>query len=132
MRKLCGLLLGLCLATAAGAQDNWVQVAGNDNHDYFVLKSSLEVRLNKAKEEIVVVTGKDNDKRNSRIDLEKWYVRTKDCLRQQGKVVALNMDGEFLYDYDFVFGAGSVGSTKAQAICTAYAYKLKESIDKGL
>jgi hypothetical protein len=66
------------------------------------------------------------------IALEKWYIRTAHCKRRQGKSVVLTMDGEFKYDYDFIFGAGNVGSVTSEAICGAYALRIKETSGKSL
>lgn len=119
------------LATQAAAAE-WVGIAESDRNSYSVLGGSLNVTTNRSGEEVVVVTGKDYDKGTNSVTLEKWYISTQHCSQGQGKAVVVNMDGQFKYQYDFIFGAGSVGSTKAEAICSAYQYRMKQTSGKGL
>ena len=94
---------------------------------------SFDVRKNGAKEEIAVISGKAiRGNTNSRIDLEKWYVRTSDCVAKQGKVVTLTLDGEFKFDSDFIFDAGSIASGKAEFICSVFEYSKAEKRSKSL
>jgi hypothetical protein len=124
----------LFLTCSLALADDWIMIAGTQGDDwiYYGLKGSYELKFNKAGEEIAVITGKTDDKQKRRIDLEKLYVRTADCKRKQGKAVALTMDGEFKYDYDFIFQAGSVGSSKAEFVCSIYFADTAVKSGKGL
>lgn len=126
------LLLALAAASLGASAQEWISVASGKNDEYYVLKGSYELRKNRSGEEIAVVTGKNDDRAARQINLEKWYVRTEDCLRKQGKMVTLNMDGNFKYEFDFIFGAGSVGSAKAEFVCAVYLYQTMERDKKGL
>jgi hypothetical protein len=114
----------LALASVtAGAQDNWIPLTSSDLSDGAVLKGSFQIGKNKSGDAIAVVTGKESDKRTKQIALEKWYVRVLQCQQQQGKLVGLTMDGEYKWEADFIFGAGSVGAAKAQFICGLVDYQ---------
>lgn len=130
--KLIVAALLMAAPFLAFAQDNWIPVSNSQYGEGFALKGSYVLTKNKVGEEIAVITGKTDVKATSTIDLEKWYVRVADCRRKQGKLVALTMDGEFKYDSDFVYGAGSVGSAKAEFVCGVYEYQRQEKADKGL
>lgn len=120
MKATVGALALLLAAVAAHAQEGWISVATSQNGEtsYDARKGTFEVRLNQSNEEIAVITGKSvRGKANPEINLEKWYVRTKDCAAKQGKVVTLTMDGQFKFDNDFIFDAGSMASGKAEFIC---------------
>lgn len=47
-------------------------------------------------------------------------------------MVALDMDGEYKFESDFVFDAGNVASTTAEAICSLYAEQHRSNRSKGL
>ena len=83
-------------------------------------------------EQIAVITTKSNNKKNGQVSLEKKYVRTKDCVAEQGKVVSLTMDGDFSYENSFIFGAGSVATSIAETICGIYTMNQQEKDGKGI
>lgn len=112
--------------------DNWIPIAGSDTITYYGLRDSGSVTKNKAGEQIVILTVKSDNKKTKSVTLEKMYVTVDNCLKKQGKAVVLNMDGEFKYEYDFIYGAGSVGSAKAEIVCDIYGTDREEKIKKGI
>lgn len=122
---------GLAHAQPAG----WTSIgsSANENLTLEAREGSFELRFNGTKEEIAVITGKAvRGGPTGSVELEKWYVRTKDCKNKQGKAVTLTMDGEFKFDNDFIFGAGNMKSEKAEFICAMYDYLSAEKRGKSL
>lgn len=131
MKKIASALFLIALCSSAMAQE-WIRVSTSDETDYDILAGSLNVIMNKSGEEVAVVTGKERNKKTKNIVLEKVYVRTDHCLKKQGKGVVLDLDGNYKYEYDFIFGAGSVGTTIAETICGAYQKRMEEANKKGI
>lgn len=126
--KTKALVLLFCFSSGVASAADWLPVSSSDRADYFGLAGSFKVTTNKAGDEIAVMTGKNDNKADRTVTLEKLYVRVRDCKAQQGKVVALTMEGDFKYDFDFIFGAGNVGSTKAEFICGVYDHLNKKGL----
>lgn len=126
-------VLAMVLATNVNA-DDWVYLIGNSagSTEWHGLKSSYELRANKSGEEVVVWTEKENDKKSSRITVQKLYVKTAHCLQKQGKAVIVNMDGEFRYDFDFIFGVETVGTYRAEMLCKIYLGNVAQARGKSL
>ena len=133
MKWLLSLLL-LIGPGLASAQDTWIRLIATADglQTYFGLRGSYQVTTNKAGEEIVVMTEKVNDASNGRIQLQKIYVRTQDCRKHMGKSVVLDLDGNFKFEFDFIFDAGSVGSYRAQFLCEIYLDDVKARSGKGI
>ena len=72
------------------------------------------------------------DKQTKKITLNKIYVATSDCIKHSGKIITLNMDGEYQFENDFVFGAGSIGTGNAEFICAVYESVKAENLSKGI
>ena len=98
----------------------------------YALRGSYELSANKSGEQVAVITAKSNDNKGGRIHLHKKYVRTKDCIAEQGKIVSLTMDGEFAYENEFVFGAGSIATSIAETICGIYNQDRQTKDGKGI
>lgn len=132
MKPLFIAILGLFLTTAS-AQPQWIPVAkSKDNTSWEVQAGSLEFKDTKGGTTVATVTGRVVDLRTSRIDLHKWYVSATDCANGMGKLVTLNISGEFLYDNDFVIGSGNIASELAEAICGAATQQVKQFLEKSL
>ena len=106
------ILIALTTSTCVGsswAQERWIKVEESRDGSFLVhaLRGSYALSSNKNGEQIAVITTKVNNKKNGQVSLEKKYVRTKDCVAEQGKLVSLTMDGDFSYENNFIFGAGS-------------------------
>ncbi len=128
------LVMGLMLLSHNVFADGWLYIldTNDEAHKYYAQKGSFEMTKNKAGDPISAVTGRVIDTSTSMIELQKWYVRDADCDAKQGELVTLKLDGTFLYNNDFIFGAGSVASGLAQFICSLYFYEEKQNEKKGM
>ena len=132
MKTLIGALAVLLFSISALAEDGWSYVAGNDDMQMSGKHGSFQRIKNKAGQDVFVILGKGVNTRTKQVDLEKWYVRAADCARQQGKLVTLTIDGEYKYENDFVFGAGTIASGMAEFICGIDAAVKQNNNKKGV
>lgn len=136
MKIKVSVLLALavaCFSKAASAEDGWVPIAeSKDGGTWDVKSGSLEFSQTKAEVPIAVVIGRISNKRSPSIALYKWYVPIKDCVKENGIVVSLNMSGEYIFENDFVFGSGNIASAMAEAICGAASHQIKNATDKSM
>lgn len=132
MRRFVVLLT--LISSASAYADDWIPLVVNSEGtvSWAGLKNSYELRSNKNGEEIVVWTEKEDDKKTRKITIQKLYVKTADCLRKQGKAVVVNMDGDYRFDYDFIFGVENVGSYRAEQLCRIYIGNVAEARGKSL
>lgn len=132
MKRLL-VFLALMSALITYASD-WVELTGNSDSSkqWQGLKNSYELRLNKNGDEIVVWTEKEDNKITRKITIQKLYVKTSDCIKKQGKAVVVNMDGDFRYEYDFIFGVETVGSFRAETLCNIYLGQAARAKGKSL
>lgn len=127
------MAIALCAATSTQAQTEWINIAShNDGTKWAVQAGSLEFSKTKGGISIAVVVGRISDPNTSKISLNKWYVSAGDCSKKMGKVVALDISGEYKYESDFVLGSGNIASSMAEAICGAADYRIKEKNDKSM
>ena len=129
------LLVALLMISSVSAfADDWLflTAAANNSGAYYGLKGSYELTTNRSGEQVAVWTEKFDDKINNQITVDKLYVRTSDCLRKQGKGVMVNLNGDFLGDFDFIFGEGSVGAYRVEGLCALYFTNLRAARDKSL
>ncbi len=133
MKSFCAALF-FVWSGLASAQDTWIRLIGSADgaQIYYGMRGSYEVSTNKAGDQIVVMTEKIEDTTVRKIELQKIYVRTQDCIRKMGKAVILSIDGTYKYEFDFIFDAGSVGSYRAQFLCEILLKDLKEKAGKGI
>jgi hypothetical protein len=90
--------------SAAYADDGWITVAAsNDGMTWQAKAGSLEFTQTKGGTPIAVVTGRVTQQSTYSIMVEKWYVPISECVAEQGKLVTLNISGDFKYETDFVF-----------------------------
>lgn len=115
------------LSTDAGK--GWTNFSTASNSYYTDFKDgSYEERENKAGDDIGVLILKRRWMNEDKTDLEKAYIKKKDCLKGHGTIVFLNLKGEFQYETDFAEGAGLVSSSIARIICQFF----KEDDSKSL
>lgn len=112
--------------------DGWVLVAFNDYGTYEAKEGSFVVRDNKSNQRVATVTGKIFQNSTKTTEFQKWYVKLSDCADKEGKIVTLGLDGEFKYDNDFIIGATTVGTAKADFICGVYDFQMAEKRKKSL
>jgi hypothetical protein len=112
---------------ATAAPDNGWTMAGETNQGVWSIQNgSFYVSKNGAGEPIAVVTGRLYDKQTTGVMLYKWYVTVSACKAHMGKVTTTDLDGQFLFDNDYVQGAGSVASSIGDDICQLYAAEMAQ------
>ena len=125
------LIASLCLTTAI-AETGWVEIASDDDSTWHIKAGSLEFGKTKGGTSIASVIGRISNSKTSQVALRKWYVSAVDCKKKMGKVVTLDISGEYKFENDFVEGAGTIATAMAEAICGAVYYKIKEKDSKSL
>lgn len=127
------MTIAICISTVVYAQADWINIASKkDGMKWAVQPGSLEFSQTKGGTSIAVVIGRVTDPKTSTVSLYKWYVSASDCTRQMGKVVSLDISGEYKFENDFVFGSGNIASSMAEVICAAAEYRISEKVKKGL
>ena len=92
---------------------------------------SLEFSETKGGTPIAVIVGKIFNKKTSYADLYQWYVSAGDCKRGMGKVISLDVSGNFVFENDFVFGSETIATALAETVCGA-ADRALEKNEKGI
>ena len=135
--KLVAVTLALLFSwqiNSVSAQERWIKIdeSKDGSHLVYALRGSYGLSRNKGGDQIAVITTRSVNKKSDRVFLQKSYVRTRDCAAKQGKIVSLSMDGEFLYENDFIFDAGTIATSIAEMICLIYAADQAERDGKGI
>lgn len=128
------LLVYIALAGSAFADDGWVNIGVSEKNAvrYDIKKSSLEITKTKADIPIAVVIGRITTPKTSNVSVYKWYVSLQDCVNELGKVVSLDMAGDYQFENDFVFGGGNMAAAMGEMICGAAQSRFSENEKKGL
>ena len=132
MRSILVVLMWSVLIGSVTAQDKWLNIANSDESSWDFQPKSLDEVSTRAGVDVAVVVGRVVNNKTKKIDLRKWYVSVSDCGRQMGSVVALDVNGNYQYENDFVFGSGTIATALAEAICSAYTYRVKNRNEKGI
>jgi len=128
MKKLLITFAIALASTAALAVPDWVLLAAADTATWEGRSGTLTFGKTKGGKQIAVAEGRVLNLNTKIYAFEKWYVLTDQCRAGYGKVVTLNMAGEFLYETDFVDNGGSVASALADMLC----YNVKNNASKGV
>ncbi len=132
MKKLVVAAIASLSLTTSIANNGWSEVANNGNTTWHIKDGSLEFRKTKGGAYIAVVVGRITDSKTSQITLRKWYVSAIDCKKKMGKLVTLDISGEYKGENDFVEGAGTIATSIADIICGAAEYSIREADSKSL
>ena len=79
-----------------------------------------------------MILGQIEDKKNKSVTYGKWYVSTSDCDAGLGKLVILNVNGDYNFESDFVANGNNIASAVADLICNIYRTDAQERRDKGI
>ena len=120
------------VSTPTNAQQEWYEVASTDETFWEVQGGSFEEVKTKGGDPIAVVVSRATTRSTKRIDLRKSYVPLASCRNKMGKIVTLDLDGNFRYENDFVVGGGTVASAIAEFICDVYVIRVKALEKKGI
>ena len=127
------ILFVLLLYTSLGlANDDWIEGPFSDEYAYSYQSGSFAIIENKLGAEVAIIVSRLIDKKTKQITLGKLYVATSDCAKKSGKIVSLNLDGVYLFENDFIHGAGSLASANAEFICAVYSKVQSDKLDKGI
>jgi hypothetical protein len=106
-----------CAVIPAAMGDDWVTIVAVEDGPSLELKSkSLEYEKTVGGTVVAMMTVRMTASRQI-IMLRKWYVSANDCAKEQGRIVVVNIFGEYMYESDFVFGGGNINSFIAELIC---------------
>jgi hypothetical protein len=119
------------LSAFAYAQE-WIPLSGTDELSWEGLTQSREIVTNKGGKQVYVLIGRVVNKKTKAITPEKWYVTTDDCENGMGKIVTLDMSGNYKYENDFLIGSGNVASSLAGMLCYEVTKRKKENAAKSL
>lgn len=133
MKRLLVSLIAIGAASSSFGQPSpWVTVVTAENNVTYEFKTgSFELSKNGAGETIGAVISRTTMPDRS-IRLNKKYVRTTECEAGQGKIVTLNLSGEFAYDNDFLFQGGTIASSLAEMLCVLLAMDRDERRKKSM
>lgn len=116
MKKcLVTFLLGVACSAALPAE--WVLLGSTDWALWEGLAGTREVSTTRGGKPAVVAAGRVTDKKSKLITFEKWYVTVEDCRAGHGKLVTIDMDGNFKHETQFVLTGGSIASSLADMLC---------------
>lgn len=119
MKLLSKLLAGLAIITFTNTSfaQSWVEVAESATSKFYILSGSVGTGKTDAGDNIFFARGRTVRLDINRTEFAGWYVKISECLRQSGKFVVVNMNGEFQFDTDFKIGDNRISSSLAQIIC---------------
>lgn len=128
------LVMTLALSsTSAMANNDWFELDKTERCTFEGQSGSLEFATTRGGERIAVVNVRTSCKdRPNQLELARRYVTLSDCERQRGKLVALDMSGNFKFENDFVFGGGTVATTIASVICEGARLRIKDQQNKSI
>ena len=130
MKKFSAILaLSFFLAPPVFGAD-WIIIAESNSIIWEGRSGSLHETKNNSNDVISAASGRTTDKASRNIRFEQWYVRVKDCYRGVGKIVTADIDGNFLYDTDFVIDGGNVASSIAEMLCYSYLKNSQKSFKR--
>lgn len=120
INKRLGLFAILLASSAAMAAPTWTPMVESADFKASAKINSFRVVDTQGGDEVALITTQIiSKKKNSTLVLQ-HYIKTEDCIREQGKVVVLDMDGKFMTENSFAFGAGNNDSAVAEFICGLY------------
>lgn len=123
----------LFVSFSASADKGWIKiVSAEDGSTWEAMPGSFELSKNKSDVPIAVLAGRVISSKRKKIDLSKWYVTAGDCKNKMGKLVTLNVSGEYQFESDFIFDSGNVASFIAKFICEVADLSIKNSDGKSL
>ncbi len=132
MNKKLILVAALMAAAPVMAQE-WIRISrSHDGDEYSAKAGSFELTRNKAGRQIAVVVGSTSSASKRTTTYNKWYVQTSDCEAGMGKLVVLNVSGEFEFETEFVKGGRSVSAGIADTICALYDNARQRNQNKSL
>lgn len=121
------LAVGLLSGNSYAVQD-WLEITSTDAGIWEGRAGTREYATTRGGLPIVVANGRVRWIKDKSIDLVRWYVTVQDCKKGYGKVVTLDMSGNFRWENDYVKNGGTVASAIGEMLC----YPVDQQTLKGI
>jgi hypothetical protein len=121
MLKLFGvttLVTTMVCGAAAGAEETWIPLSSTVQGHYERRAGSFRFTTTIHKQEAALIELRTLGTAARPSALEFAYVLLSHCEKGRGKLVATDLNGQFLYENDFDFEGADAASVIGQAICT--------------
>jgi len=128
LKKVFIPILSFLLSAGVEAAGEWISLSSTDAYTWEGRAGSLERTVTRGGKQVATASGRVINKKTSQISFEKWYVTEADCRAGYGKLITLNMDGDFQYESEFVETGGTVASSLASMLCSI----VKQADAKGI
>ena len=117
MRTIFFVLTATILSGSAFAQD-WIDLASSDAGFWEGRAGTMDFATTKGGIPIATASGRIRWTKDKSVDFVRWYVAVDHCKKGYGKLVTLNMSGEFKYENDYVKNGGSIASSIGDVLCS--------------
>lgn len=101
-------------------QTPWVEVAASKSLAVDFKRGSFEIGENKGGKTLAVALARIRDLSNDNLEFRKHYVTTIDCDRGHGKLVSLDLEGNYVADIDYVSQGNTLASGIGDMLCALY------------
>lgn len=121
--------LGLACFMAHGQNSpEWLPLAESNTDKWEGHAGTRTRTTTRAGDEVVVAEGRVTNRLAHTIAFEKYYAKVDDCRTGSGKLVTLDMAGNYKFETDFVLHGGNVASSLAEMLCYAVSEADKKSL----
>ncbi|MGE8318341.1 MAG: hypothetical protein ACN6O3_06300 [Comamonas sp.] len=110
----------------------WMDITESKDSLYSYRMGSFDSATTKGGKNVSSIVVQIKNKKENSASYQKYYVSNEHCDLGMGKLIALDMNGEFIYENDFVSSGNSVSSGISDFICAFYKLNKKEKQDKGI
>lgn len=125
--KIVAVTLVACTALTAQAND-WIPLSETESNTWEGRAGTRVEAQTRNGTPVIKAAGRILDRRSQTYQFVQWYVSIDDCKQGFGKLVTLDMSGNFRFDNDYVEKGGSVASTLAAMLCVP----VKEAQGRGI
>ena len=132
MINRCFILLTLFLTFSISANEDWIKFGETDASLFEGRAGSRIFSKTKSGKDISVASGRILTKKDRSIEFVKWYVSAEDCNLGFGKMITLDMQGNYKFENDFVEKGGTVASSLAAMLCFPLVDEKRERAGKGI
>lgn len=114
--KIAAMTLLASAALTAQAND-WVPLSETESNTWEGRAGTRVEGQTRNGTPVIKAAGRIFDRRLKTYEFVQWYVSINDCKQGFGKLVTLDMSGNFRFDNDYVDKGGSVASSLAAMLC---------------
>jgi hypothetical protein len=109
--------LGFAIAAAAALSGDWIELASTGETLWEGRAGTRLTKTTKGGTPIAIASGRVVHQKTKEITFYQWYVSIEHCRARHGKLVTVDMDGNFKFENDFVLNGGNVASALAEMLC---------------